>query len=112
MYFHAHARRKLIPDRVVDGATLSPREFQCLEWAAQGKTARETARIIGISRHTVATYLDRRMRLPAEKRQATGSIGIRIRSTLPGVSGTASAREKLRNGQAVRYVSGAGASLR
>lgn len=58
MYFHAHARRKLTPDRVVDGVTLSPRELQCLEWAAQGKTAWETARIIGISRHTVATYLE------------------------------------------------------
>lgn len=58
MYFHAHARRKLTSDRVVDGVTLSPRELQCLEWAAQGKTAWETARIIGISRHTVATYLE------------------------------------------------------
>jgi LuxR family transcriptional regulator, activator of conjugal transfer of Ti plasmids len=58
IYFHAHARRKLTPDRVVNGVTLSPRELECLEWAAQGKTAWETARIIGISRHTVATYLD------------------------------------------------------
>jgi len=58
LYFHAHARRKLTPGRVVDGVTLSPREFQCLEWAAQGKTSWETARILEISRHTVATHLE------------------------------------------------------
>jgi LuxR family transcriptional regulator, activator of conjugal transfer of Ti plasmids len=58
MYFHAHARRKLVPDRVVDGVALSPRELECLEWAAQGKTAWETGRILGISRHTTATYLE------------------------------------------------------
>lgn len=58
MYFHAHASRKLIPDRVIDGVILSPREFQCLEWAAQGKTAWETGRILGISRHTAAFHLD------------------------------------------------------
>lgn len=32
---------------------LSPREKECLEWAAKGKTAVETGLIIGISRHTV-----------------------------------------------------------
>jgi LuxR family transcriptional regulator, activator of conjugal transfer of Ti plasmids len=57
-YFHAHVRRKLIPDRIVDGVALSPRELECLEWAAQGKTAWETGRILGISRHTAATYLE------------------------------------------------------
>lgn len=58
MYFHAHACRKFAPDRIVDGVTLSPREFECLEWAARGKSAWETGYILGISRHTVATYLE------------------------------------------------------
>jgi len=35
MYFHAHARRRLLINRVIDGVALSPREFECLEWAAQ-----------------------------------------------------------------------------
>ena len=39
-------------------ALLSPRELECLEWAAQGKSAWEIGRILGISRHTVASYLD------------------------------------------------------
>jgi len=58
VYFHAHARHRLSSGRIVSGVALSPREYQCLEWAAQGKTAWETARIIGISRYTVATYLE------------------------------------------------------
>jgi LuxR family transcriptional regulator, activator of conjugal transfer of Ti plasmids len=58
MYFHAHVRRKLIPERVVDGVSLSPREFECLEWTAQGKSAWEIGRILGISRRTAAFHLD------------------------------------------------------
>jgi LuxR family transcriptional regulator, activator of conjugal transfer of Ti plasmids len=57
MYFHAHARRKLSSGRVIGGVTLSPREFECLEWATKGKSAWEIGQILGISRHTVATYL-------------------------------------------------------
>ena len=34
-YFHAHARRRLSINRVIDGIALSPRELECLEWAAQ-----------------------------------------------------------------------------
>jgi LuxR family transcriptional regulator, activator of conjugal transfer of Ti plasmids len=58
MYFHAHARRKLAPDRFVDGVSLSPREFECLEWTAKGKSAWEIGRILGISRRTAAFHLD------------------------------------------------------
>jgi DNA-binding CsgD family transcriptional regulator len=58
MYFHAHARRKLDRDRVVDGVLLSPREFECLEWAAQGKSAWDIGHILGISRHTAAFHLE------------------------------------------------------
>jgi LuxR family transcriptional activator of conjugal transfer of Ti plasmids len=57
MYFHAHARRKLVPDRKIDGVQLSPRELECLEWAAAGKSAWEIGHILGISRHTAAFYL-------------------------------------------------------
>lgn len=58
MYFHAHARRCIDGARTVACTTLSPREFECLEWAAQGKSAWEIGQILGISRHTVATYLE------------------------------------------------------
>lgn len=58
LYFHAHARRKLITDRLVDGVALSPRELECLEWAARGKSARDIGQILGITRRTTAFHLD------------------------------------------------------
>ena len=58
LYFHAHLRRKLANNYVVKGIALSPREFECLEWASQGKSAWEIAHILGISRHTVSSYLE------------------------------------------------------
>jgi LuxR family transcriptional activator of conjugal transfer of Ti plasmids len=58
IYFHAHARHKLSHRRSINGVTLSPRELECLEWAAQGKSAWEIGRILDISRHTAATYLE------------------------------------------------------
>ncbi len=58
MYFHAHAQRRIGSNRPIAGASLSPREAECLDWAAQGKSAWEIGTILGISRHTVATYLE------------------------------------------------------
>jgi LuxR family transcriptional regulator, activator of conjugal transfer of Ti plasmids len=58
MYFHVHARRIFIADRVVDGIPLSPREFECLGWSARGKSAWEIGQILGISRRTAAFHLD------------------------------------------------------
>lgn len=73
MYFHAHARRKLRADDI-NGITLSPREIECLGWAANGKSAWETGRILGISRHTVAFHLD----------NAKAKLG--VRSTIQAVA--------------------------
>jgi DNA-binding CsgD family transcriptional regulator len=58
MYFHAHAQGAISRNRAIAGTSLSPRETECLEWAAQGKSAWEIGTILGISRHTVATYLE------------------------------------------------------
>jgi LuxR family transcriptional activator of conjugal transfer of Ti plasmids len=58
MYFHAHAQRKAASKQPVAGVSLSTRETECLSWAAQGKSAWEIGAILGISRHTVATYLE------------------------------------------------------
>jgi LuxR family transcriptional activator of conjugal transfer of Ti plasmids len=58
MCFHAHAKRRISRNRPIGGASLSPREAECLEWAAQGKSAWEIGTILGISRHTVTTYLE------------------------------------------------------
>lgn len=58
LYFHASASRKLQPDRVVDGVALSPREYQCLEWSAAGKSAWEIGRILSITQRTVTFHLE------------------------------------------------------
>jgi len=58
MHFHAHARRRLSADRVVDSVSLSPREFECLQWAAGGKSAWEIGQILSISRRTAAFHLE------------------------------------------------------
>jgi DNA-binding CsgD family transcriptional regulator len=58
LYFHASVRRKLRSDRVVNGVALSPREYQCLEWSAAGKSATAIGCILAISRRTAAFHLD------------------------------------------------------
>jgi LuxR family transcriptional regulator, activator of conjugal transfer of Ti plasmids len=58
MYFHAHAQRRTGSNQLIADAALSRREAECLEWAAQGKSAWEIGTILGISRHTVSTYLE------------------------------------------------------
>lgn len=54
---HSHARRKLWHSSVVGGKQLSPREMECLLWAAKGKSAWATAKILGISDATVRFHL-------------------------------------------------------
>lgn len=72
--FHAHAQRKLRARDQIDGVSLSPREIQCLNWAAQGKSSWEIGRIMGISHHTVAFHLD----------NAKAKLG--VRSTIQAVA--------------------------
>lgn len=58
VFFHRQACRTLEPDRRIDGIKLSPRQFECLEWAARGKSAWDSGRIMGISRRTVLFHLE------------------------------------------------------
>ena len=57
MYFHAHVRQKSIAHSI-GNVSLSPRELECLEWAARGKSASDIGLILGISRYTAATHLE------------------------------------------------------
>lgn len=56
---HRHVARLLSASELgyAPGPSLSPREGQVLSWAAKGKTAWETAQILGISEATVVFYL-------------------------------------------------------
>jgi LuxR family transcriptional regulator, activator of conjugal transfer of Ti plasmids len=70
--FHMFVRRKLSPDRIVDGVRLTAREYECAQWAVCGKTAWEIGRILGITRRTAAFHLD----------NARRKLGVRTRSQL------------------------------
>lgn len=54
---HAHIRRNLYDRTKVAGVELKSREVECLQWAACGKTASESAQIIGITERTVYFHL-------------------------------------------------------
>ena len=56
--FHSRARLALAPERSVSGLLLSPREYECLEWATKGKSAWDIGCILNISRRTAAFHLD------------------------------------------------------
>jgi DNA-binding CsgD family transcriptional regulator len=58
IYFHAHVSRLLIQTtrKVLD--QLTPREVQCLTWAARGKSATDIGTILSISRHTAVFHLE------------------------------------------------------
>jgi len=48
--FLDHARQRV-------SASITERERECLDWTAKGKTAQETADILGVSVHTVVAHL-------------------------------------------------------
>lgn len=54
---HARAIDELNRDQPMRLPALSPREIECLTWAAEGKTHVETALILGLANSTVRMYL-------------------------------------------------------
>jgi LuxR family transcriptional activator of conjugal transfer of Ti plasmids len=58
LYFHAHLAARQSRQTPLADPVLSPRERQCIAWAARGKTASDTAVLMGISPRTVAFHLE------------------------------------------------------
>ncbi|WP_394890370.1 autoinducer binding domain-containing protein [Mesorhizobium sp. AaZ16] len=56
--FHISVRHRLSGNRTVDGVVLTPREYECLQWAARGKSAWDIGCILGIKPRTAAFHLD------------------------------------------------------
>ena len=57
-YVHEAARRVFNQDNVLLGRIeLTPRERECLLWAAEGKTTEDTAQILSISERTVVFHM-------------------------------------------------------
>ena len=59
--------------------TLTPREQQCLHWSAQGKSAIETAEILGIKQETVRSYIKSFLKkLNADNKTQAVAIGYEL----------------------------------
>ena len=56
--FHVHEKARQLSGGLVQSQRLSPRELECLQWIAEGKTAWECGMILGLSEHTVRCYLE------------------------------------------------------
>lgn len=69
-------------DRLIDGILLTAREYECLRWAALGKSAWEIGRILGIARRTASFHLD----------NARAKLG--VRSVCQAVARLAAARRR------------------
>ncbi|OBQ95791.1 MULTISPECIES: LuxR family transcriptional regulator [Mesorhizobium] len=74
--FHVFVRRKLTANRMIDGVLLTPREYECLHWAAKGKSDWEIGCILGITQRTAAFHLAnvRRKLGVTTTRQAIGRL--------------------------------------
>lgn len=68
--FHVELRRKRSGSRMVGGVRLTPREFECLQWAARGKSARDIGAILDITQRTATFHLD----------NAKAKLGVRTRA--------------------------------
>lgn len=62
IYFHAYVRRVLATQDRTSTANLTPRELQCLGWAAQGKSRTDIGQIMGVSPRTIKFHLENAQR--------------------------------------------------
>lgn len=62
IYFHAHAKEKSSPANDARRVKLSPREIDCLDWSAKGKSHADIAIILGLARRTVKFHIENAMR--------------------------------------------------
>ena len=58
IYIHAHVRHRFQGIAIPGNPRLSPRELECLQWAARGKSSYDVAEIIGISQRTVVFHIE------------------------------------------------------
>jgi len=57
-YYGAAVRRLMAPQTLPGAVKLTPRQRECLLWVRAGKTDWEIGKILNLSEHTVADYID------------------------------------------------------
>lgn len=81
---HLHDKVLKMAGQSPSPISLSPRELECLQWIAEGKTAWECAMILGLSQHTVRCYLESaRHKLKAASNTHAVSIAHRTGVLIP-----------------------------
>ncbi|MDH2356698.1 LuxR family transcriptional regulator [Bradyrhizobium sp. SSUT112] len=97
-FSHAHAKRFWTIDRMVGGVVLSPREYECLEWSARGKSAGEIGIILRIAERTAGFHLDNaraKLGVRSSSHRAANRIKISKIKTPPTINTCATAQVRL-----------------
>ncbi len=80
-YFHQRMKKVVVAAPSTSNSDLSPREREVLQWAAEGKTARETARLLKVSESAVNLYAARAMN-KLRARTKTQAVAIAVRHAM------------------------------
>ena len=80
-YLHLRMREVVAAQPVSSGFDLSRREREVLQWAAEGKTAGETAKLLGVSASAVNLYASNAM-TKLRTRPKTQAVAIAVRNAL------------------------------
>jgi DNA-binding CsgD family transcriptional regulator len=77
-YYHLRMKNVIAARSGTDQFDLSPREREVLQWAAEGKTAWETARLLGVSESAVNLYAGNAMhKLRAKTKTQAVAVAVR-----------------------------------
>ncbi len=80
-YYHLRMKHLVATREIKAEFDLSPREREVLQWAAEGKTAWETARLLNVSESAVNLYSARAM-TKLRARTRTQAVAIAVRNAL------------------------------
>lgn len=77
-YFHLRMKEVIAGRPVTSDYDLSRRETEVLQWAAEGKTAWETAKLVGVSERAIRLYTENAMsKLKAKTKTQAVAIAVR-----------------------------------
>lgn len=77
-YFHLRMKEVIAGRPISADFDLSPREREVLQWAAEGKTAWETAQLIGVSERAIRLYTENAMnKLKAKTKTQAVAIAVK-----------------------------------
>ena len=85
-YFHLRVSDVAGARHMMTDHDLSPREREVLKWAAVGKTAWETAQVLGVGERAVRLYTEKVTKLGAKTKTQAVATAIKRQSSIDGLS--------------------------